>query len=339
MQCVPVNIICGALGSGKTTAIARLLATKPAAESWVVILNEFTDTGLDALTLASAAHGSYDVRMIPGGCLCCTGEEDFKRQLSSLLTSDELPARILIEPSGIGHPGSIVEELRAFERSGAIKLCSTVALIESRQMDQIEHLSVAARDQIDAADVVVMSKAELADATAISRFSDWAQKLFPTKRFAGLSEQGVLPAQALLPPDPVSTFTFARSVNTRAHVHDIKIESRDVLMRQMPVTSSVHHYLNRQACGWILPAELIFDIQKVEAALSGDSSIVSNVERLKCALRTGMDRWHLLQRWCDQFELREISWRNDSRIEVQMQESTIPDWSRWDDWIDSAISR
>jgi G3E family GTPase len=102
---IPVNIITGALGAGKTTAIARLLASKPAAEFWLVILNEFTDTGIDAVTLAAAARGAYDVRMIPGGCLCCTGEEDFRRQLSGVLNlppHSNPPA--VIEPSGIGHP-------------------------------------------------------------------------------------------------------------------------------------------------------------------------------------------------------------------------------------------
>ncbi|HEX2583686.1 MAG TPA: GTP-binding protein [Steroidobacteraceae bacterium] len=337
MNAVPVNIICGALGSGKTTAIANLLATKPADESWVVILNEFTDTGLDALTLASAAIGSYDVRMIPGGCLCCTGEEDFRRQLSSLLTQDELPSRILIEPSGVGYAGAIVEELRPFEHCAAIKLCSTIALIESRHITELDRLSLTERDQVDASDVVIMSKAELSGDATKSRFKDWAQGLFPAKRFVGFSERGMLPALALSPPDRANHFSFARPANEQIHVHALKIESREVVMNHLSITSSVHHYLNREACGWIIPAEMMFDLEKVRTGLSGNDQLIDKVERLKCALRTGVDRWHLMQRWRDQFEMREISWRNDSRMEVQMQEDASPDWSQWDEWIASAI--
>jgi G3E family GTPase len=59
-ESIPDNIITGALGAGKTTAIAQLLASKAAREPWLVILNEFTDTGIDALTLATSARGAYE---------------------------------------------------------------------------------------------------------------------------------------------------------------------------------------------------------------------------------------------------------------------------------------
>jgi len=303
-----------------------------------VILNEFTDTGLDALTLASAAHGYYDVRMIPGGCLCCTGEQDFKRQLSSLLTADKLPARILIEPSGIGHPGLIAEELRVFERSGAITLCSTVALIEPQQAAQANKLSGIARDQIDAADVVILSKAELADASARSHFHEWADDLFPAKRFIGLSERGELPVPALSPPVVGNKFSFARTSNSHTHTHESGVTSRDILLRGVAVASSTHHYLNREGCGWIVPPEVIFDLERFQRGLVNAAQLFGEVERLKAALRTGIDRWHLLQRWNDQFELREIAWRNDSRVEVQIQEGISTNWTAWDAWIASTIS-
>src|SRR5882757_1796133 len=208
---IPVNIITGALGAGKTTAIAQLLASKPVREAWVVILNEFTDTGIDALTLASSARGAYDVRMIPGGCLCCTGEEDFRRQLSGLLAAPAhaQPARILIEPSGVAHPGAIVDELRGFERSGAVRLMSTIALIESHAAQYLLSLTELVREQVDAADVVVLSKAELANDITRERFITWANELFPVKRYVGLSERGTLPELALNPPPQLFSFEVA----------------------------------------------------------------------------------------------------------------------------------
>jgi hypothetical protein len=63
------HIVTGSFGAGKTTAIRRLMAAKPSDELWVVILNEFTDAGLDALTVAQSAQGRYDVRLVSGGCL------------------------------------------------------------------------------------------------------------------------------------------------------------------------------------------------------------------------------------------------------------------------------
>ncbi len=68
---IPTHVITGSLGVGKTTAIARLFAAKPESERWVVILNEFTESGIDVLTVAGQARGEFDVRLVPDGCLCC----------------------------------------------------------------------------------------------------------------------------------------------------------------------------------------------------------------------------------------------------------------------------
>src|SRR5271169_3307689 len=91
-------VITGSFGSGKTTAIRRLMAGKPHDELWVVILNEFTEAGLDALSVAQSAHGSFDVRLVAGGCLCCVGELEFGKQLRDILRNLK-PMRLLIEPS------------------------------------------------------------------------------------------------------------------------------------------------------------------------------------------------------------------------------------------------
>jgi G3E family GTPase len=60
-------IITGSFGAGKTTAIRWLMSQKPEHELWVVILNEFTDAGIDALSVAESARGSFDVRLVAGG--------------------------------------------------------------------------------------------------------------------------------------------------------------------------------------------------------------------------------------------------------------------------------
>ena len=328
---VPVNIVCGALGAGKTTAIANLLAGKPVDESWVVILNEFTDTGIDALTLAASARGGYDVRMIPGGCLCCTGEEDFRRQLSALLSQAVLPSRILIEPSGVGHPGGLIEELRGFENSGAIELASTIVVIESRRINELDQLPDLMRDQVDAADVVLLSKAELADADMRERFMNWAQELFPSKKHIGFSEHGLLPAEALSPTPPGTRFSLLR--RKLEHQHErVEVAEREVIVGSVAARARAHYYLQRHACGWLIPASAMFDLEMITTTLKR-RLLENEVERMKAVLRTSIDRWHLVQYWQSQLEWREISWRQDSRVEVQMMVDVSVDWSDWDEWL------
>ncbi|MGE0115869.1 MAG: GTP-binding protein [Steroidobacteraceae bacterium] len=335
---IPVNIITGALGAGKTTAIARLLAGKPLDESWLVILNEFTDTGIDTLTLAAAARGAYDVRMIPGGCLCCTGEEDFRRQLSGLLALPvgQWPTRILIEPSGIGHPGAIVEELRTFERSGALRLHSTIALLDAQHNADWSALDAVTRAQVDAADVLLLSKADLADEALQQSFLSWAKRLFPAKRFVASCMQGVIPMAALSPPPavfefelPVRPLLHAQAHRT-AHDHSPQVVERQLRWSDRIVQARVQRLLGREACGWLMPASLLFKLPSLQALLESDDSCWQGVERFKSVLRTGVDRWHLLQRWGRQHSIAECNWSQDCRIEVQLAEGVQVDWSLWD---------
>lgn len=65
---VPINLITGFLGTGKTTALLTLLAQKPADQVWAVIVNEFGEVGIDGAVLEGAGA---EIREIAGGCLCC----------------------------------------------------------------------------------------------------------------------------------------------------------------------------------------------------------------------------------------------------------------------------
>ena len=339
---IPVNIITGALGAGKTTAIAQLLAAKPPHEHWVIVLNEFTDTGIDTLTLAAAARGAYDLRTIPGGCLCCTGEEDFRRQLTSLLAQppEHWPARIIIEPSGIAHPGVVIEELRGFQRSGVVQLLSTIALVNAESWSDPPSLTELVMEQVDAADVVLLSKAELVQVQSHESFMSWAQSLFPAKRYVGLCAQGLLPSEALDPPvakhefeirlRPSTHTKLHSNLHTDVHLHEHSPDTVDVELTwvDQPVQAKVLQLLDRQACGWVVPSSVLFDLSQLELMLA-DDALWHGVERFKAILRTGVESWHLLQRWGQQSAISPSTWRQDSRIEVQLAEGVVTEWQQW----------
>eukprot|EP00959_Pyramimonas_sp_CCMP1952_P103787 2170113-Pyramimonas_sp.AAC.1 len=70
---IPVNIITGSLGVGKTTAIRALLERRPQGEKWAVLVNEFGALGIDGALISSAGSddGGITVREVAGGCMCC----------------------------------------------------------------------------------------------------------------------------------------------------------------------------------------------------------------------------------------------------------------------------
>ncbi len=100
---IKVNVITGFLGVGKTSSIQNLLKNKPTDEYWAIIVNEFGEVGIDE-SLLTTDNTENTIRQIQGGCVCCTAGTALQTVLNELLTTVK-PDRILIEPSGIGHPG------------------------------------------------------------------------------------------------------------------------------------------------------------------------------------------------------------------------------------------
>jgi G3E family GTPase len=350
----PVHVLTGPLGVGKTTAIAHLLGNKAEEERWAVILNEFTETGIDALTLAAAARGAYDVRLVPGGCLCCASELDFTRTLVQLV-QEQRPVRLLVEPSGIGHPAAIAEELLQHEARGHLQLAGIICLLDGLRAARLwaewqATLDAEAagttppersveRDQFEVADVVVLSKADVATPEQRAAFEALANAAYPPKRWVGEMTQGELPAEALLPRGNVgrpAVFLPARPTLHAAAQHDHGGRDEAVALHwpasgEGEVVRRITRRLGRVGVSWVFPTGWIFaklpllrflEKHPVGAAdagarvSQGAAAVTCTVERAKGVVRTGPYAWWSLQAFAGGVGARESQWRLDSRLEV-----------------------
>jgi G3E family GTPase len=359
---VPVWVVTGPLGCGKTTILAHLMADKPPDERWVVLLNEFTDAGIDALTVASAAQGAYDVRLVPGGCLCCAGEADFRRTLQELLAPAGIPpARILVEPSGIGHPAGIVEELLAHEAAGRLVLEGVLGLVDAAALppeapspspSALDERAELARASAEIADVLALAKADLASPAQHAAFERYAASLFPAKRAVGLVESGRLtpPLRAALVGEGREAGEAGEAgepagarvalTSARPQVHAVERTRLPVPVVVTPVGPAGlggerrdAQHLGRQGARWRFPVEVSFSEARVMAllgALPGDVPGVGRPERVKAVLRVGEDEWVLAQRVGDAVTLAPTAWRRDNRIEVQLLPGEPWDPQAWD---------
>ena len=150
------NLITGFLGSGKTTTILHLLANKPADEKWAVLVNEFGEVGIDGALLAES--GAL-LKEIPGGCMCCVNGLPMQVGLNTLLRQGK-PDRLLIEPTGLGHPKQILDMLTAAVYEPWIDLRATLCVLDPRQLlDEKAVTNDNFRDQLAAADVIISNKA------------------------------------------------------------------------------------------------------------------------------------------------------------------------------------
>jgi len=351
---IPAWVVTGPLGCGKTTLIAGLLAAKPADEHWAVLLNEFTDAGIDALTVAAAARGPYDVRLIPGGCLCCAGEADFRRTLQELVAGPR-PARIIVEPSGIGHPAGIVEELLAHQAAGGILLEGVLGLVDPAVAAGTAGSADAERDELarataEIADVLALAKADLATPAQVAAFEAAAAALFPAKRGIGQVSQGRLPPalREALQGGGVAAPRQAMSGAQSARPHDHAAErasatAHDHAHADAPGTAAVavsgagervgFSHLGRVGARWSFPPAVSFSEARVLAALGADTTGIAGLgrpERIKAVLRVDEDEWVLVQRAGGRVSIAPSAWRRDNRIEIQLEPGS--DWApeSWD---------
>lgn len=210
---IPVNIITGALGVGKTTAIRHLLSQRPPHERWAIVVNEFGALGIDGAVLDTAGgiaadadgttttgggDGGVVVREVAGGCLCCAVAAPFTVAVTQVLRRAK-PDRLLIEPSGMGHPGGLFDALSGEHLRGVLDLRATVALVDMAEVTtrgDVFH-SEAFRDQVHCADAVVGAKADLASPEHENQFRRWAETLYPPKSLVSVIAHGRLPLDAL----------------------------------------------------------------------------------------------------------------------------------------------
>jgi G3E family GTPase len=172
---VPVLLVTGFLGSGKTTVVNHLLAHAQGRRIAAVV-NDFGAINIDAELITGAADG---VVSLSNGCICCSLESDLLRTLAVLLRRDPRPEVIVIETSGVADPTDVVRNLMdpVIWREAPLEtvLCVVDATTPVAMLDD-----ALLRSQIRTSDVVALSKVDLADTADQARMRDAVRAMRPT---------------------------------------------------------------------------------------------------------------------------------------------------------------
>jgi G3E family GTPase len=156
---IPVSIVTGFLGSGKTTLISRVLRD-PGFGRTAVIVNEFGEVALDHDLIASSDDG---VLTLATGCLCCSVQTDLARTLMELFERRDAYDRVLIETSGMSDPAPILQGMMTDAAVSATHATPfVVTLVDAVHGEATLREHVEARHQVALADVVLVSKTDAA---------------------------------------------------------------------------------------------------------------------------------------------------------------------------------
>jgi G3E family GTPase len=161
---VPVTVITGFLGVGKTTLLKRFLAT-PEGQGTAVVVNEFGATGIDDALMRSSADETV---LLGNGCLCCTTRSDLQQALRRMVVErdrGELPdfRRIVIETSGLADPSPILQTFATDRALGSVfHIEAVVTVVDAETGLDTLGWSAEARKQAILADRLVITKTDIA---------------------------------------------------------------------------------------------------------------------------------------------------------------------------------
>lgn len=168
---IPVTLLTGFLGAGKTTLLNHLIRD-PDAGRIAVVVNEFGDVGLDHDLIEEATEETV---LLSSGCLCCTVLGDLSEALLALCRrrqNGEIAFdRVVIETSGIADPAPIIHTLASDRQlAQALRLDGVVTLADAATGARTLDAQFEAVQQVAMADVIILSKTDIADALTLGRF-------------------------------------------------------------------------------------------------------------------------------------------------------------------------
>ncbi len=313
---IPTNIITGFLGTGKTTAILHLLKQKAANERWAVLVNEFGEIGVDGSLFQGQVREEQGVfiKEVPGGCMCCTAGLPMQVALNFLLTRAQ-PDRLLIEPTGIGHPIEVLGVLSEDHYRNVLSIQKIVTLVDARKLSDTRYTNHDTfNQQIAIADILVGNKQDLYRTEDKANLEAYAREKGSPQVQVMFTEQGIF-ASELLEGKTKSVPPHHHHLSPSDPSPNISIES----IPKCGYLKASNRGEGYQSIGWRFSPIKVFDHLKLITFLSG-----LKVERLKAIFITtnGVFGYNLSDSALLELELDDAS---ESRIEI-ISTDIIENW-------------
>lgn len=154
-----VQIICGFLGAGKTTLLKNLL--KQYSADTAVLVNEFGELGVDGALISEG--NNFNVVEMPSGCICCSLRESLVDAVREIM-EQYAPKQLIIEPSGVASPSSIILGLENADYRDRLELVPVIGIVDMvffAEMEGEDSIGNFFTDQILNSDIILLNKSDL----------------------------------------------------------------------------------------------------------------------------------------------------------------------------------
>jgi len=304
---VPTNIVTGFLGVGKTTTILNLLQQKPDNERWAILVNEFGEIGVDGGLMSgqfSEEQGTF-IREVPGGCMCCAAGLPMQIALNQLLQRAR-PDRLIIEPTGLGHPIEVLQTLTASHYQDILDINKIITLVDARKLSDPRYRENSTfMQQIAIADSVIGNKQDLYSKQDKQQLIEFTKEHSNGYASLGFCTQGNFPLAVL----------EGRTETTAKQSHHHHHSEPAPLISEQPIPDSGYLKAENsgegyQSIGWRFSPTHVFSKSKLYALLTG---LIA--ERMKAVFITdeGVFGYNMTPDTLTEIELDDCS---ESRIEI-----------------------
>lgn len=318
IKAVKTHIISGFLGAGKTTVLQHLLRQKPQHERWAVLMNEFGQIGVDQQLLPT--EQGYIVKELLGGCLCCTSQLPMQLALSRLL-QEQQPDRLFIEPTGLGHPQQLLDQLSELHWQSSLDLRGLIILVDgSRLHDRHWTEQNLYQQQLQAGQIVLISHQDLMQP------ADYQALALLKEQYIGQVEHWILLAhgEILLEQIDIKSRPIQRKLQPLFQIQQAQTQQTKNIMPEIEIKALPYHYTQHseqyQIAGWKLPKQWYFNFYDLLDTLTD----LQGWLRIKAIVHTDQG-WQSFNFNPQHFNYQSHGENTDNRIEIISQVSL--DWA------------
>jgi G3E family GTPase len=230
---IPVTVIGGYLGAGKTTLVNHLLRTA-GGRRLAILVNDFGDLPIDADLIEAE---SDNLISIAGGCVCCSFGSDLMGALMQMADRSPAPDHVLLETSGVALPGSVAQSvaLIAKFRIDGVAVLVDAETVRNRAADP--YMGDTITRQLAEADLVVLNKTDLIEANTLKDLRAWVVHAAPRARL-------IEAAHAIVPIELLLGFGGTMPVSTGALASGTIRPPEDAAARYESLSISITHPVN-----------------------------------------------------------------------------------------------